>query len=289
VTAPGRMPVCSRQIGGVYALDAPFMSGPLSGLLYSCALSEELPPLFAIGIGYPQGRKPGHASVRVRDLTPTGRRDFDAILPLFAGELSCISSGHAHLFLKFLLEELQPALAEAYNIDHTLSAIAGTSLGGLFALASIFQPRLPWSRVLAISPALWWGEHFLLQRAEDAVLPSDFADSAIFLCAGSLEGPTAVRTRLKNIGNEHGIAVPAYIENADIPRDMWNFVKTLKQRCPESNISARIVADESHNSIIGSALSIGLRTIYADLLPSCYPPGLKEHQQIKPRTAGHGT
>src|ERR1700679_649135 len=71
-----------QRVGAVYAMDAPWFAGALANVISGCNLSGELPPLYAISLGYPLDRSPSHLFQRTRDLTPTARPDFDVIFRL---------------------------------------------------------------------------------------------------------------------------------------------------------------------------------------------------------------
>ncbi len=74
--------------------------------------------------------------------------------------------GHADDFARMLIDEIKPFVDSRYRTaperEHT--AIAGASLGGLFALyVALTRPDV-FSRAGALSPTVWWGHAEVLRR-----------------------------------------------------------------------------------------------------------------------------
>lgn len=74
--------------------------------------------------------------------------------------------GHADDFGRMLTDEIKPFVDAHYRTlphrEHT--AIAGASLGGLFALHIAFTRPDVFASVAALSPTVWWGNGELLRR-----------------------------------------------------------------------------------------------------------------------------
>lgn len=74
--------------------------------------------------------------------------------------------GHADDFGRMLTEEIKPFVDAHYRTlpDREHTAIAGASLGGLFALhVALARPDV-FASVAALSPTVWWGNGTLLRR-----------------------------------------------------------------------------------------------------------------------------
>lgn len=74
--------------------------------------------------------------------------------------------GHADDFARMLIDEIKPFVDSRYRTspDHEHTAIAGASLGGLFALyVALARPDV-FSRAGALSPTVWWGHAEVLRR-----------------------------------------------------------------------------------------------------------------------------
>ena len=82
------------------------------------------------------------------------------------------AGGQAHLYGRMLVEGLKPFIDRLYPTlpgpEHT--AVAGSSLGGLLSLhLGLRYPQL-FSRVAALSPAVWWDERAIVRDV--AALPA---------------------------------------------------------------------------------------------------------------------
>jgi predicted alpha/beta superfamily hydrolase len=95
--------------------------------------------------------------------------------------------GGAPRTLQMLAEEILPWLRENFPITESAAetGIAGSSLGGLFALyAALHRPGI-FGQVGALSPSLWWHNRILLQQAKQYALASQ---ARIWLDMGTQEG-----------------------------------------------------------------------------------------------------
>ncbi|EIQ01011.1 putative hydrolase of alpha/beta superfamily [Opitutaceae bacterium TAV1] len=144
---PGPWPVA-------VVVDGDYMFAPLvqaaAKLRSSARLHPPLPPVLLVGVGY--GKSFGDpANRRGRDYTPTASAEEPG-------------SGGADAFLAHLTGPLWAELARRYPVRNDLRLLAGHSLGGLFALHALFQPRPFFNRVLVGAPSLWWDDHRFLSR-----------------------------------------------------------------------------------------------------------------------------
>jgi predicted alpha/beta superfamily hydrolase len=80
--------------------------------------------------------------------------------PLRAG------GGQGEAMLRWIVEEVKPAVDAAYRTKpgRESTAIAGSSLGGLFTLEAVSRRGDVFGRGIAMSPSLWWAEEELLKR-----------------------------------------------------------------------------------------------------------------------------
>ncbi|WP_187395108.1 alpha/beta hydrolase [Pigmentiphaga aceris] len=67
-------------------------------------------------------------------------------------------AGGADAFLSFIVDTLQPEVAEAFAVDPDCQILYGHSYGGLFVLHALSTRPHAFSAYLAASPALWWFE-----------------------------------------------------------------------------------------------------------------------------------
>lgn len=130
----------------------------------------EIPPLLLVGVGYGASYSQPE-NKRGRDYTPTRHSDEPA-------------SGGADVFLKFIGQTLWPELARRYPINVNQRGIGGHSLGSLFVLHSLFQPRPFFTHHLASAPSIWWDERSILKRAAALRLKTPGLPASLFLSVG---------------------------------------------------------------------------------------------------------
>jgi hypothetical protein len=160
----------------VILVDGDYFFDPAVAAYAALRSAGQGPPLLLAAVGY--GKAFGDpANRRGRDYTPTRT----ALEP---------SSGGANAFLAHLTGPLWAELAGRYPLQMGVRTIAGHSLGGLFALAAVFQPRPFFSQALVGAPSLWWGRRGFLRlvaklRDQQANLPV-----RLFLGVGEDETPS---------------------------------------------------------------------------------------------------
>lgn len=112
-------------------------------------------PVVVVGIGYASDAEEEN---RTLDLTPaTNPADLPAGMPSGWG-----ATGGNDAFLRFLTEELKPAIAKVIVVDANRQALFGHSLGGLFVLHALFVRSEAFDTYIAGSPSIWWGKKAIL-------------------------------------------------------------------------------------------------------------------------------
>lgn len=95
--------------------------------------------------------------------------------------------GKAHLYAKFLTEELKPFIDSTYRTRTGPSdtAIGGSSLGGLLALTiGLTHPHV-FGKAAVMSPSIWWDHGVLLRFVQEMAHKPELR---IWLDTGSAEG-----------------------------------------------------------------------------------------------------
>lgn len=110
-----------------------------------------------VGVGYPGDM--AYDTRRIYDLT-AGPTDS----PAYA-RFAKVRSGGWDEFLDFLTGKLRGELGKRHRIDPDRQALFGHSLGGLFALHTLFSRPGAFHAIIAASPSLFWHEQ--LMRAEE--------------------------------------------------------------------------------------------------------------------------
>ena len=129
-------------------------------------LSGEIEPLIIVGI-YNNGEQ------RIDEYTPVrGTRG---------------RGGQADLYGRMIIEELKPFIDREYltKPEREFTGLGGSSLGGLVSLYLSFKRPDVFSRVAAISPAVWWANNQIIR--ETAQLPERIP-LRIWLDIGKKEG-----------------------------------------------------------------------------------------------------
>jgi predicted alpha/beta superfamily hydrolase len=119
-------------------------------------------PAIVVGIGYPSDDLVTPMMLRTRDLTPV--TPLDTIIPqpgLPAPTAENFGGGPD--FLRFLLEELRPALDKAHPTNPADYTLYGHSLGGLFTLNALFDQPTAFRTYAISSPSIWWSNRLVLQ------------------------------------------------------------------------------------------------------------------------------
>lgn len=119
-------------------------------------------PTIIIGVGYP-GSNFYDFDARAEDYTP----------PLSAGPDMEDHRGRVHggadRFLAFLEEELKPLLRTELPIDPARETIFGNSYGGLFVLHTLAHRPESFSRYIASSPSIWWGDAQVMRDLAESI------------------------------------------------------------------------------------------------------------------------
>jgi predicted alpha/beta superfamily hydrolase len=228
----------------LFTLDANGSFPMIRDIVHALLLGPEIPALLVVGIGYPADSYVATQAMRNRDFTPSedaapyhALRERRPAAPPYAG------SGGAPAFLRVIREEVMPLIASRYRVDLNDAAIYGHSLGGLFALYTLFHAPATFRRYLVSSPSLWWDKGMTF--SDEAAYAAEQADldARVFLSAGGLEEPP------------------------DSTLQMVSNVKTLAQRLRSRNyaslkLAMHIFDEETHLSVSPSAITRGLRVLH---------------------------
>ncbi|KZL06738.1 Ferri-bacillibactin esterase BesA [Pseudovibrio axinellae] len=215
------------------------------------ALEPDGPPsMTVVGIGYDvagAGENAEHHTIRNRDLTPCQDKRFEAMMQKAPAPFTWredIKPGGSERFLSFIKDELTPWLMSQFNIDPTDHTLAGTSLGGLFALNTLMTQPTAFERYIAISPAIWWANNYLMDLAQGFEIPRTDRPITLYMAVGERE--------------------ERQDPNAKMVTNLTKFAKRLKERKLRAlNFKTEILPDETHMSVFSPALGRGLRSTFA--------------------------
>jgi predicted alpha/beta superfamily hydrolase len=224
----------------LYMVDANADFGIVTGTLRSLTFLNDIPEVVVVGIGYPVGTFKEALGFRTRDLTPTETDWYETRLksiipdaPVDAG------SGGAANFLRFFREELMPFVNTTFRVMPENNAFMGFSLGGLFALYSLFSQPDTFARYIVGDPSLWWNDGMLFGMEKEFASRNRDPSAKVFL---SVSGSDA----------EYMIA------------DMYKMADALRSRELKSlELKTRFFDGETHTSGYPAFVSWGLRVAWA--------------------------
>jgi predicted alpha/beta superfamily hydrolase len=219
----------SKSFPVLYLLDSDKSFGMAKDIVAWLIWSREIPEIIVVGIAYGAEH---WWSRRSRDYTPTKDK-----LKLW-GEWPL--AGGAGNFMRFIEQELVPFVNERYRTVKNDRAIAGISFGGLFACYVLFHNPGLFRRYVIMSPAVLWNDNLVFEyesqfSAEHKALPV-----TVFSSIGEREDPSKLF------------------------HPWQEFVKVLEERgYSDLNLTTTVLEGETHVSGYPSALTRGIKTVFA--------------------------
>ena len=151
----------------LYVLDGDIAFGMAASIARYLQIGANIPEVIVVGIGYGSLTK-SVAKKRHRDYRPT-------------------ETGGAKNFLKFLNEELIPYIDVNYRTNSGDRTINGYSLGGLFALYTLFTRPESFDNYIIGSPNLSWDDYSIFDYEENSLDKIGDMPINIFISIGSEE------------------------------------------------------------------------------------------------------
>jgi uncharacterized protein len=193
-----------------------------SGTVSFLARNNRMPEMIVVGISNTD---------RTRDLSPThvaqAPDNPNARFP---------TSGGADKFLKFIETELIPHIESKYRTQ-PFRALAGHSLGGLFAVhAMLSKPEL-FNSYISVSPALQWDKYVVIDRAKEFFKTRKELNRTLYVSLGNEPG---------DIGDAFGLFRDE-LQRQQLKGFVWEAVR---------------YDDEDHGSVVLRSHYAGLRKVY---------------------------
>jgi len=98
-----------------------------------------------------------------------------------------VQGGGASKFLSFMEDDVIPMIETEYRIASTDRTLVGHSVGGTFALYTLFQKPTLFQQLIVGSPALWFGGGVTFDQEEDFSKRRKSLPVKLFLSAGAQE------------------------------------------------------------------------------------------------------
>ena len=207
-----------------------------------------------VGIGYPEGTD--IAVARTFDLTPAGGGNPRVRAP----------GGGAADFLRFISQDLAPAVDSLAKADPSRQGIFGHSFGGLFVLHALSKEPERFRHYMAASPSVWYADEATITALSEMVeaRDGDSAPLSLLVTAAEYEQKLSPRAAAQpEADRERVAAVLAERRQVDRAREVAELVGTgagTQTRFDE-------IAGEDHGSVIPAAISRAVGFMLAPPLP----------------------
>ncbi|ETN45025.1 uncharacterized protein HMPREF1541_09901 [Cyphellophora europaea CBS 101466] len=208
-----------------------------------------------VGIGYPDCGHYVFGNRRGYDLTPPTStyvppRSWD-------GKEFTLPHGGATELLDFIQNIVRPHLLSEIlpGFQPVKEVLAGHSFGGLCALHALFSHAYCFDTFIAISPTIWWNDHFLLREEKDFVQHmashSGKRPLSLYLSYGYYE---QYPKRRKTYSDEEYAKRLAHALSLRTNDDIEDMADRLGQSNLFNVVKAKGYADEDHGSVAACGL-----------------------------------
>jgi predicted alpha/beta superfamily hydrolase len=161
------------------------------------------------------------------------------------------AGGGAPAFLDFMIDTVRPQLAADYRMDPNDNCLFGHSGGGMFAGFALFARPGAFSSYIIGSPSLYGSNQKVFKLEEEYAAGHDDLKANIFFGGSSSEIVNQVAASWSLIGSMVRLAELLALRNY-----------------PSTKVTLKLFPDESHLTVIPSVLLWGIRTVWADKVPT---------------------
>jgi predicted alpha/beta superfamily hydrolase len=196
-----------------------------------------LPEFIIVGLGY-AGEKLDYDALRLWELSP---------VPMMKGSQENQDSGHADRFLATLEHDILPFVEREYRGDPQHRYLAGSSLGGLFALYAMYTRPALFEGYIAASPAVVAGGDWIIGQAKAYAASGKPIKARLYVTGAEYEWP----------GFLAGIKrYQALLPELNHPGLVWQ---------------SRIIDGERHAGTKAESYARGMRFVFEPLAPEHGP------------------
>lgn len=219
---PGYAARAGERFPVLYMTDGDAHIQHTSGTVSFLARNARMPEMIVVGITNTD---------RTRDLTPTRVEQMPG-----NPNVRFPTSGGADKFLKFIETELIPLVESKYRTQ-PYRALAGHSLGGLFAVHTMLTKPELFNSYIAVSPSLQWDNFVMIDRVKEFIKSRKEYNRTLFASLGNEPG---------DIGDAFGLFQDE-LKRQQLKGFVWEAVR---------------YDDEDHGSVVLRSHYAGLRKIY---------------------------
>jgi uncharacterized protein len=254
VAPPALYDVFQYPLPTVYVLDGDLclpIASSIARTLQFVAFGA-IAPVLCVGIGYPADPLEV-MSLRMRDLTPTTTE-----LPDSPMKTDKYGMGGADRLLGCLVDEVFPLVEERFRSDATNRTVVGWSLGGLFALHTLFTRPQTFAKYIPVSPSIWWDDCVTLTAEERYANSHPDLTARVFACVGEREetGPSRMWPAIPADMTDFALSA-RMVSNLD---DL--VIKLRSRRYPSLELSHEVFRDEHHATVFPAGFTRGLTTLH---------------------------
>ena len=230
----------------LFLTDADLAFGGAMNTLWGLQLAGWLPPILAVGIGYPVRDETECFPLRSRDLTP----DVDD----YVTQQSGWPSGGADRFHRFITDELKPWLGTNFDVDPDDNVYFGDSYGGLFGAHVLLSEPRTFRRYGLGSSSLWYNHGSIFESEARYAASNHDLPAKVFCSVGAYESPEGDRLLLAWLpegeraeAEERSVRDLADYGEINMVTDQERFVSTLRSRSyPGLSIGSEVLPGEFH-------------------------------------------
>lgn len=221
----------------IVCLDGAWVAGTVRDATRIMSMSGEAPEAIVVSLAFDDDSMGAYLRSRTRWFCPT-----QWVPPEVTGVkgLKAEEAGHAATYLDFIRDQLLPRLDAELRISERW--LVGHSFSGLFGLRTLLMEPSLFDKYLLASPSIWWHDRTILEFEAACAAANDDLPAKVFLSAGAEE---------EALGSEFRMCSNV-TEMADLLRS---------RNYPSLQIEDVILANNSHSSTIGAAVSRGLRSL----------------------------
>ena len=223
-------------------------------------LTEVVPPLLVVGVGY--------RTTDMDEIEVLGCRDFTPTVDASDELASRAEMGGASRFLAFIRDELKPWVRDGYGVDPDDSMYFGDSLGGLFATYVLLSEPSTFRRYGIGSPDFTWDGGVMFEHEVEYARTHDDLPARVFFSVGEYENTRGAKRRLEQrlLPSEERAKAEARLEDQppfDLVADTERMVAALRSRTyPSLEIEYELLPGEYHETSPPLNFSRSLRYLF---------------------------